>query len=42
MKSVTRLTDRLNMNIVVDWDIKPQINQYRQEDQKQDAGVGVE
>ena len=42
MNSVSRLNDRLDVNIVVDWDVKPQSNQYRQEVQKQDAGVGVE
>ena len=26
-KRVARLTDRLNMTIVVDWDVKQQINQ---------------
>ena len=27
MNSVVRLTDRLDMTIVVDWDVKPQIKQ---------------
>ena len=28
--SVVRLTDRLNMTIVVDWDVKPQIKQTKE------------
>ena len=27
--SVVRLTDRLDMTIIVDWDVKPQIKQNR-------------
>ena len=30
MNSVARLTDRLDMAIFVDWDVKPQIKQNKQ------------
>ena len=29
MNSVVRLTDSLDMSIVVDWDVKPQIKQNK-------------